>query len=419
MTTPVHADPRRTSVASSYGFHSGAQSEGTTLELPVLFQLADLSQFQVLAPPPKPKPERTLSSNPVSTVESVSASSHAAADGIKLAAAPAAESPAAPATTGTGSDAAVRSSLDAAEPAGGQPLPGSADNAGGLSPPPADAPTVRERTQLRERRRQAVVKGDWFSTQGKYIVIVFLIALAGTVIFARRGDDSPPSPAQEAGVSEVAGDDSADANVSGEQLVPTEQPPVLAAETSADPGAIETPAVTTTPAAADLMAETSPAEQAHTSDEPAADFPGPSASDASPQISLQAPIESGPASTTDDDKNLFPWNQPEAERVATRPAAPAGHSSVPMPQRNPHFQARPPTPGAAATAPPNPQQLQPGDGAAPAVYPITDPENYRTLPPQPRSPGAGDAAPASHESRVPPAPRTTGPRYERTGSGVY
>ena len=50
---------------------------------------------------------------------------------------------------------------------------------------------------MRQRRQQAAAKGDWFQTQGKYILVVFLLSLIVTIFLARGKDDSPQSPVRQ------------------------------------------------------------------------------------------------------------------------------------------------------------------------------------------------------------------------------
>src|SRR5262245_49120591 len=55
MTKPILTDPRRAGLGSGLSFGSSA---GDGLEIPVLFQLTDQTQFKVLIPQAAPKSER-------------------------------------------------------------------------------------------------------------------------------------------------------------------------------------------------------------------------------------------------------------------------------------------------------------------------------------------------------------------------
>jgi hypothetical protein len=209
----------------------------------------------------------------------------------------------------------------------------------------------------------------------------------------------------------------------------------LAAETSTGPSMGETSSVTAALPATESLVETSPADAPETPFVPEDDLTvSPDLPGTSPQVSLQAPISTAPPHATGgSEASLFPWAGHAEARVATRPQPETSRSSAHMPSPNPHYQARPsspslkgtasqpPLPGAGSTTPATP----PGE-AAPAVYPVaepitypvTDPATHRSYPPPPGQPDR-DAAPASYHNRVPPALPPSGPRHERTGSGLY
>jgi hypothetical protein len=419
MTKPVLTDPRRSGTAGGLSF---ASSTGDGLEMPVLFQLADQSQSKVLTPPARPKPERKTAPQDVSPAPGESAPPHAAKS--EPPARPAAEPIAAGAAAAAASVPAASSPLTApAVPAAAdQPLlarvVGAAEPAAAPLP---DSPTIRERAQLRQRR-QAAAKGDWFQTQGKYIVVVFLVALVGTIYAAHLHDDSPPPPAIEAHTRDLASDAAGPLSEPEPTAVAQSAQPQVTAETDANPQTGENPAEP----AADAVAETNPAAGAEAPAGSADDSPGASsAAVESPQVNLQAPIASQEQSPVEPppDESLFPWANRQEQRVASRPQPETAPSSVPMPRSNPHYQPRPPTAGAAA---PIPQAQQSTTGApaaeqpAAAVYPVTDPATYRSFQAEaPRWPAPSGAAPATYENRVPTVSRPSGPRYERTGSGLY
>lgn len=427
MTTPVHADPRRSGAPAGLGFAESASGDGSALDMPVLFQLSDLSQIKVLSPPAKPKPQHQPTAKSSAEAESAAAVSSKSESADPLPAGEVNASPKKDATTAVTAGEVKPANIE-------RPLLAAAVAAAELSAAaPPDSPTIRERAQLRERRRQAATQGDWFQTQGKYILVVFLVLLVGTIYVARRGgDDSPPSPTI----------DPADLAAETPELSPREEPqleqPQLAAESNDF-----TPAEVIADAPAfhptDLpLAESSPADALTAEDSPAVPVDQYPAAESAPQITLQAPLQDEPQQPAADG-SLFPWaNQPEP-RVATRPAPETQGSSVPLPQANPHFPGRQYAPGSVgaapqqpANAPPEvypstgiegatlPEAAMPADAATPAVYPVVDPAPPRSSSVQPPRSAAGTGTmPASYENRIPPAPRTSGPRYERTGSGLY
>ena len=410
MTTPVHADPRR-SAAAGLGFEP-ASSAGSALEMPVLFQLSDLSQPKVLFPPSHSKPEGRPA-DASDNRRSEQTPSTAAAE-IK----PAHETEAPPASPGEVAPASAEKPLLASTVAAAE----------STSPVPADSPTIRQRAQLREKRRQAAVHGDWFQTQGKYILVVFLVLLVGVIYVARRGgDDSPPPPQLDV---DLAVD--ADQPFSPAEEISDDAPQLADTPVSAPQGdGLYSADVAATPE------ETNPAEFAANEMVAYPDEQSPAAQSA-PQVTLQAPVQGEPMPHPAADGGLFPWADQPEPRVATRvPQAQSQGSSAMMPQANPHFQSRPHAPGAASGVPipevypstgiegvPFPQPTLPAEATPPSVYPVVDPPLGSTNPrgssvqPSRRTEGPAVMA-ASYENRDFTATRTSGPRHERTGSGLY
>ncbi len=432
MTTPVHADPRRSGAPANLGFSESA-AEGSALEMPVLFQLSDLSQQKILSPPARqPKPQRQSAPQAVEAAAEPAASQPEPAKPAGASTEAASPPPAQDSDPVAASDAPVAkvdSPLLAASAAAAQPSLAAS----------SDSPTIRERAQLRERRRQAATQGDWFQTQGKYILVVFAVLLVGTIYLARRGgDDSPPPPALEP--HDLAADAQAAQTPADE---PAAAEPQLADQGDQAAGPEEIyPAVSPSPAAPTL-ADLNPAEATSPAAEagPPLEFPTSEGSLAdAPQVTLQAPVHHDPAPPATTEGSLFPWaSQPEA-RVATRPQADGPGTSVPLPQANPHFPARPSSPGGPTVAPPQhadappasypstgfdgapvPGGALPGEGTAPAAYPVAEPGmNHDSSVRPPRREFPAGVMPASYDQpRVSSAPRTSGPRYERTGSGLY
>ena len=406
MTTPVHADPRRSGPAVSLGI-TESEPGAPGLEMPVLFQLSDLTQHKVLTPPSPSKPALPADapSPPAATEVKTSPSQHASI------ATPAAEP----------------------EPAGAEkPLLASAAAAAETSGPvAADSPTIREREKIRERRRQAATHGDWFQTQGKYILVVFLVLLVGVIYIARQGgDDSPPPPTLDTDIAAETPQSLSPIEESGDdaRLADSSQP-------APESGSLDTPDLTTPHSTEDTNPPDLAADAmvAHPGEESPA-------VDSAPQVTLQAPVQEEPIERPPADGGLFPWADQPEPRVATRPAESQGSPAY-MPQANPHFQARPQAPGTAAApslpanAPPivYPStgideaplpQSPPAAAETPAVYPVVDPPLGPAAPRSssvqpPRRREASGVMPASYENRVSTDTRTSGPRHERTGSGLY
>lgn len=222
----------------------------------------------------------------------------------------------------------------------------------------AEPVTPAERKQSR-RREQTASKGDWFASQGKYIAICFVLALAGTIYVARTGHSRP----------HVA------------------QPPV----THAHPGDAGLATVKTEGAKPEIVVEaagasndkaSSPAGGVTSSSAPAAE----QASVEVAGVDLHPPTppqlaQEDPTQPTKDQDSLFPWANRTEERVATRPE---------------------PLPAAASYEQPVPPQPQ---------YPVT---NYRGSYGPGEQHSSQSGGPSSTTSNPP-----TGYRHERTGSGLY
>jgi hypothetical protein len=305
----------------------------------------------------------------------------------------------------------------------------------------------------------------WFAVHGKYIAITFVIALIGTIYFARTSRRGGPPVADhnhahpgEASL-QVATVASSQATVVGE----------------AKPDDAESAGVASAP-------EVSPAQLAVP--QPQTDLHPPTI----PQLESPKLAEDGPAAPAD--PSLFPWAR-EDERVAARPEAPASsgtqagtpapEASSPDPSIAPQYPTTPNpglTPEQSHPAPQSTQypstqypsaqypstqysadqspaapypttqypttqypttqypttqspaaQYPPAAGANAPAYPSTNTPQQYTFPP---APGAGASAPAgptlNGPALTPPAggsqyiPQDNsarGSRYERTGSGLY
>lgn len=264
-------------------------------------------------------------------------------------------------------------------------------------PPQQPAPAAaRPQTEKRHPRAKPKAANAWFANQGRYIAIGFVLALIGTIYLARsnRGSHSETAARPHAhpgeAVHQVAAHDSKPATVvgDGKDSATAESAAAAAAETS--------------PA---KLAESSPPEQA-------------SQADLLPPTIPQVVREPGP-SNQPDNKSLFPWAEPQADRVATRPDAPAGNVA-PLQTQYPVTAASAPiapsypttdTPHSSFAAPPVQQPAIPDyRGYVPAAAATAPPPNQGQFVPPPAGP------PAAY---LPSDNTASGYRYERTGSGPY
>jgi hypothetical protein len=371
-------------------------------ELPVLFHLMDVSRPRgysapaatpAVTPPAEftlgsrlsePEPERAAKPSvapPISANESVTSSLAAEFD-LQMAASLA--------ETGGIDATPVEAKASAAEEptaSGNEAVSGEDGTQTTLeTPPPAaneDAVALRERAEERQRKRSAAARDDWFSTHGKYIVIGFVICLAGTVFLARRNAKPTKAP--------IADKHANHEHAEHDHAKPAVKSPTKTIRSASAEVPVEEPKSGTSPAA---VAAKPAAETSQTALHP-------------PTIpQLPAQPESGKS-----DDGLFPWKQPGEERVATR-------TDVPSP-------AGTATPAPASSPVPQPE-------AAPQ-YPTTSfGGNYQpVLPTAPPSvaPQAGGSiygpalsaptgvAPAA--SAYPPPAAAPQPSYPTTNSGLY
>lgn len=439
MTTTWESDTRRN---SRDVFRKPARPP---LEMPVLFQLADLSVQQIKAAPLPSVLALSVPAAPQPAVpaEAVVAPETPAVEPVHdeplqpailkfevldpepvVAEEPPAKLPASDILLETTQTEIKTTSIDnvpaieatatvtetATEAISSSPAPALGDSVTTEVVPPADAPvpTQRDRAEQRTKaRKQAPPKSDWMRTHGKFIAVGFIIALIATIYMAQNGDE--PAPANPDSVGASAADklgvgerESSLADVpAAKESVPVEghQP-------------AETLAVETSPASV-------PAIEAH-----AELHPPPSGG------IVKEPADIGEVA---DAKSLFPWKDATQTRVAAKPddgrAKPA---TKPLEPEAPALSKPAATDASAEEAPSiygPPGSANRGPGAepasgdpqlnAPTTYPVTNPSSFRVLEPPQARPNVGQtgATPASYDQT--PQPRTSGPRHERTGSGLY
>jgi hypothetical protein len=297
------------------------------------------------------------------------------------------------------------------------------------------APSPRERAEQRAKNRQPIpASNDWMRTHGKFIAVGFVIALIATIYMAQNGDEPTPANPNAGAASAKADAKAPPAENEAESKITDAH---TAKESVVTTGHDHSPG---------LLKETNPAEE-HSPAEAHAELPVPTTGDAAKE-----PVGERDAA---DSKSLFPWKEPAEARVASKPDN--GRSNI---QLNPHVtepktKAKDEAPAEELPAEGTPAEESPAEEApslygppssqrqAPAAmqpaslgqrvgtppgYPVTSENSYREYePPQNRAAPAqpratSQATPASYQPGTPnnvPPTRTSGPRNERTGSGLY
>lgn len=439
MTTSLQTDPRRATRDVS------RKPIRAPLEMPVLFQLADLSLAQSKGLPPispAPAPISEVIAPPTATQEPAGKLQPPNPEISSVELSPAIAPPpedgkvelqpavmaldAAINQTRSAPTVAAEPSLEVppkektTEPDSRITINEAARTTETTPPKEPTAPTPRERAEQRAKNRQPVpTNNDWMRTHGKFIAVGFIVALIAVIYLAQNGDEPPPANPESA-VSAKAEQDA------------QEPLPIKAAEskiTDAYTAKESTPAQESV-RSPELLKEANPADE----QSPAAhaELHAPTAGD-----SIQEPDLPGEVAES---TSLFPWKEPESPRVATKPDD--GRSKV---QLNPHVTRRQPELEAEVPAnesatempsvygPPGSQPQEPATESpsnsepqlnAPTNYPVTNPSSVGEFQPAQNRPASVPprATPASYQpgssNNVPPT-RTSGPRYERTGSGLY
>jgi hypothetical protein len=434
MTTLLQTDPRRAAnPAGKESARDAFRKPGRPpLEMPVLFQLADLSPQHIKPAPPKvlsaaveppTLPEIIPPSSPINEAATIAEPPkvEAAKDETAIQEAPAVEAPKLELPQAQQQPELI-APQPAAEPKVEVPLadkkpaavPAIEPRATDVTPPQEPtAPSPRQRAEQRAKNRQpAPAKHDWMRTQGKYIAVGFVIALIATIYLAQNGDE--PAPANP--------DAAATSHEEAAVKSPSEsEPKVTDAHT-----AKESVSVSENQHSPALRDETNPAMAGKSSTEARADL----------NVSPSGHVIKEPAQPSEvaDSKSLFPWKEDGETRVAAKPAEKVAkpQAEAKSPERNANVQEQPSVYGPPGTGPQEEEvQQATGEmpqGKSPGSYPETNPGTYREFePPQtrqapPSQTSSPRATPASYQpgspNNVPPT-RTSGPRYERTGSGLY
>jgi hypothetical protein len=312
------------------------------------------------------------------------------------------------------------------------------------TPPAKSQHPVTPRSQTASRRKpKTAASEDWFAAHGKFIAIAFVVALIGTIYFARTSrQQSTATTAATPSRSPAT-----DRNVASDSPATTHAGSTAPAINTAAEVRLTTPAETITatseskvdlhPPTAPQLVSGTPADDKPQGKDNLFVFPGPKSPDervasrgeptstgASPASQQAAPAR--PAEVTPVARPNPPASQP-----ALSPAYPTNSSPAPVypvtsagPASYPLTAAPPlvgPAPPARAVSPPPSgyPSMPPPSSNPPPNYRSQFPMSAGTIPPQPQawSPSApggglpGQSQPLDNTAR--------GPRYERTGSGIY
>src|SRR4051812_3964696 len=225
MTSSLQTDPRRSPRAGL-----NAPRTRPPLEMPVLFQLADLSheRLKILTPasvsappaetmPPAPTviaPPRVME-EPVDTLPIAAAlETPKTEEKIEAISTPAAEEGKTELATVAEPKAEEKSNYQAPDVSQSEPVahPDSTQSVNVPASPKAVPVAPRERVSQRPRNRQSIPSSsnDWMRTHGKFIAVGFVMALIATIYLARNGDEPAPpnqdaSPTSQADVAADSG----------------------------------------------------------------------------------------------------------------------------------------------------------------------------------------------------------------------
>ncbi|MCE9528458.1 MAG: hypothetical protein K8R36_20640, partial [Planctomycetales bacterium] len=225
---------------------------------------------------------------------------------------------------------------------------------------PPSEPTAlspRERAEQRAKNRQPVpASNDWMRTHGKFIAVGFVIALIVTIYMAQNGDEPAPANPAAAAARAKAEAKAPPAENEAESKITDAH---TAKESVATAGHDHSPG---------LLKEASPAEE-HSPAEARAELPVPTTRDTAKEPAGESDVA--------DSKSLFPWKEPAEARVASKPND--GRSNV---QFNPHVtepktKAKEEVPAAGPPAAEPPVEETPAE-EAPSVY--GPPSSQRQVP---------------------------------------
>jgi hypothetical protein len=252
--------------------------------------------------------------------------------------------------------------------------------------------TLKPKTGDR-RQRKTPASEDWFASHGKFIAIGFVVALIGTVYFARTNRQQvEPAKTEAAAQSPLAEHSSVEISVPS----PSKSVQMVAAVSDSQ---VELQP----PSAPPLIASTPNTDKAAGNDR-LFDFPATAKAEqrvaAKPAISGRE-LKSDPSPAA---------SEPAAGAPAVAPAYPVTTSPAAYPQTSaPVLPSAPALQGPANAAPSYRSQFPSQPPSQPGAPQPSQPQSGWTPPPS--GPGASQYQPMNNTAR--------GPRYEFTGSGRY
>lgn len=426
----------------------GTSAGQSSREFPVLFHLMDVSRPRASQQTPKIDSANLLNAveqlrwppdddepSPPASVESENATSESSATSN--------ESPpttetvtTAPATTVTTPELADSANDNIAlEPLAAENS--QAEEATTIVEPPSPPPSSPLVT-LRKKHKTSASE-DWFASHGKYIAVVFVLALVATIYFARVNRERSSVAKQETPSqpplidSRVVATTSEPASSSAPSA-PTVQTASAAAPAGPSPVELRAPQFVAEPLPdrpKDNLFEFTAAKNGDDRIAARADDVSKTAAPPNAAPLLTAPALAGPSQPTAPEVIATPAPQSAplgaASEATAYPAtsSPATHYPVSIPPAAAYPTTSSPQPASPGFGPPGGNSYQPQPQYAPATSPAIPPIDYRSqypvtpasLPPQQPAAQAWNAGqPASYPSYDTTA---RGPRNERTGSGTY
>jgi hypothetical protein len=317
-------------------------------------------------------------------------------------------------------------------------------------PPAPSPPTPRSQANVR-RRAKTSASEDWFASHGKYIAIAFVLALVGTIYFARTNRQQATSTKSAMKSEPVAQNERSGAPVR-EHAEPRSLNLVNSAPTTAEskvdlhpPTAPDAAVASDKPQAKDELFTFKPAKAADdrvaTRSESSSDAG--KQPESAPQINAAPPLANTVPPQTSSAPPLANYAPPLAGAATPSSAAPHAPSTPVLAPAYPITSAPSPVypiaptptnaypqtaaPSLAPAAPPLAPSARPQINYPVAPQAPTGPSfNYRSQyqpaapPAQPQQPWAGPPPGISPSGQYQPLDNTAlGPRYERTGTSNY
>jgi hypothetical protein len=390
-------------------------------ELPILFHLMDVSRPRAAAkdalasPAPAEQPKVAELSSLVTTAALDAVSTTLAAPATEFKATPAPELTAA--SLGTVSaeslDSPFKSIADSdkpasenapdAKPATELAVTAALESAAQASQPAATV-TLKSKT-VERRQRKTPASEDWFASHGKFIAIGFVIALIGTVYYARTNrQQASPSKSEAVPQSPLV------------EIRSTDPPAESATKSVTTVAAVSDSKVELQPPSAPPLIASAPASDKTTSADKLFDFP------ATAKVEQRIAARSSTAAGSEAKNEQPPASSAPANSVpALAPAYPVTTSPPGYPSTTVTPAAYPQTSAPAQQVPSNPASSYRSQfPAQQPQQPVAQQPPPQVAPQQPAASGWSPPAGAYAPSQYQPMNNTaSGPRYEQTGSGHF